>query len=429
MSTISELAAAKLRNDTFAHMEELITIVLQLHGDPCSLFLSCVMFEIGKSKNLSSVMRERSLSVRILQYIWRTYSVASLTSELITFIHSLSATKLSVIKDGAPSKKREKLKQKLTHSLKNIFRVDSLPTVVCVLCYRCTLLAESMTDLKLDENQTIIQWSVSALIFLRFIVPSITSIACDASVSPTNKKASVLMGKLLMKMCCKSTFSGRETFLNEILEESKPIFDRYCDNVLRMGAENAHLIGSYSILITRLNSDEGMMHDKRSRLYDFLSTFGANVVLTGEMLANKCGLSGSSPRIDCPTPSLSRDVSPITLTSPTHSPSPSPTVSSPSSPFSPNSPHTPSPISHVKMKHRSSRVLSPSHTSLFLPSLPQSPCTPTILDCPFYVLVAQLQDALTKLNNDFSPFGLVKMSHTFDVPKSSIQGMSFVELN
>ena len=50
--------------------EKIVGYLIDLHGSPTSLFLSCLSVELSKLKDLSLLMRERSESVCVLQSLW-----------------------------------------------------------------------------------------------------------------------------------------------------------------------------------------------------------------------------------------------------------------------------------------------------------------------------------------------------------------------
>jgi hypothetical protein len=74
--------------------ENLIRTLLQLHSFPDHFFLSSLSIELENEKNLSAVMRERTVSVRVLQYIWSTLKTRKILRPYHSFIKKLKPDSL-----------------------------------------------------------------------------------------------------------------------------------------------------------------------------------------------------------------------------------------------------------------------------------------------------------------------------------------------
>jgi len=131
------------------------------------------------------------------------------------------------------------IKEKLMVCIKNILSASSFPPLLCSLCVKCSNYIEnSPIGLMEKENGDIMQWCVSSLIFLRCLVPSITSLALDDTLSDQEKKGAVILGRFLMKLSCRSTFQeySPNCLLNELLRDCAQIFDRFCIDVVLIGS-------------------------------------------------------------------------------------------------------------------------------------------------------------------------------------------------
>ncbi len=272
-----------LTRDNLSKIESLGTTLLSLHGDMEQLFLSSFATEMVSVKNLAAVMRERSVSVRVLQEIWKSHNLSEILLPVFSFISSLSLSRLATLtapfSSATSSARREKMKKKLVHSTLSLLSPDLVPLTISILAHWCVEIAYSCDDLELEDSERdkskINQWAVGALIFLRFYIPPITSLAVSSSSSDVEKKGAILMGRYLMKLCCKSRFSEYpNSLLNEVIDEliAAGTFDKYCDDVVTIGSENEHLS------LTSRTPRVSQAAEMRGMLYDFiLSIIGSNV--------------------------------------------------------------------------------------------------------------------------------------------------------
>jgi hypothetical protein len=86
----------------------------------------------------------------------------------------------------------------------------------------------------------VVQWAVGSLIFLRFLIPLfILPMGLEAESQET-KKAAILIGRFMMKLCCKTHFAENETCLmNEAIDELSSTFDQFCGDVVGIGSKNS----------------------------------------------------------------------------------------------------------------------------------------------------------------------------------------------
>jgi hypothetical protein len=82
------------------------------------------------------------------------------------------------------------------------------------------------------------EWAVGSIIFLRFLVPCITDFASDSTL--VERKVSITMARVLMKLVAKSTFSDpSSSSLNLILSETTPSFETFCSEIILIGAKES----------------------------------------------------------------------------------------------------------------------------------------------------------------------------------------------
>jgi hypothetical protein len=234
-------------------MNCLIDIVLKLHASPYTLLLSCFSEELRQANNLVVVMRDRSVSVCILRYIWRSLNVSEYALPFFDLVHHITSTEVANLSNGELSEKEKRsTKQKLIESVRKLLDAERLPHVICALCSACAHHIQ-------QQDQTItkaraLEWAISALIFLRFLVPSITSLACSHSSSEVERRSSILLGRFLMKLCCKSQFPNfsPHCILNETLNASAPLFDHFVKVIDLVGQENSELLQQCQV-VERMN--------------------------------------------------------------------------------------------------------------------------------------------------------------------------------
>jgi hypothetical protein len=290
-------------------LENFIRLLLILHTDPGELFLSCLNVELQEDKNLASIMRERSASVRVLQFIWKTLDIANIVTP---FFHYFSQISNSTLKDLTAERvhltststpiitprrtnnkgRIERTKKQLTRQLTRLLQVNHFPPVISSLCAKCVQIIEANQTEHIDTS--VVQWVVGSLIFLRFLVPSITALTSDPSSSDVEKKGAVLIARLLMKLCCKSKFEHNNCLLNEILMEFNDYFDSFCDELIAVGKTQIHsLEAPWSVYFShRCN---GLV---QSELFDFVELITIheqrlNALLTTAMEREGIAMSGS----------------------------------------------------------------------------------------------------------------------------------------
>jgi hypothetical protein len=93
---------------TKKRVASLLRLILSLHGDPLSLLLAFLQDELKENKDLSSVMRERSHSVSILQSIWQSFDSSDIVYHLYAFIRKLSPLKMKWLTEPMSSSQSSK---------------------------------------------------------------------------------------------------------------------------------------------------------------------------------------------------------------------------------------------------------------------------------------------------------------------------------
>jgi hypothetical protein len=274
LNTLNSLSeAASLKGDTEANENAVkeMNLIMCLHGHPTQLFLSCFVIELNQIKNLSVVMRERSVTVRILQFLWESFNISNIIEPFVHFVGNLNGQKCKILTEIEPSKGRERLKQKLMSCLNLFLCAENIPKLMCVLCYRCSRLIEENKNVEKEDGLSAEQWTVGSLIFLRGIVPAITALASSSQmVGNFQKKGAVQVGRLLMKLCCNSRFDPPSCLLNEVIQETLPAFEKFSSEVCAIGATSLHMLNSK----LRLNL---MEPEVQSEVYGFLTKFGHQI--------------------------------------------------------------------------------------------------------------------------------------------------------
>ena len=120
-------------------LERILVSLFQLHAQPLKLFETCLEIELWKVKEIGSIMREQSSTVRIVQYTWRFFSPKYI---LHRFTQSVGRLGVGMLMGGgagkeAGGKELGKLKSKVKGLLKGLLVSELLPTLICVMCYRC----------------------------------------------------------------------------------------------------------------------------------------------------------------------------------------------------------------------------------------------------------------------------------------------------
>eukprot|EP00008_Paramoeba_atlantica_P011530 CAMPEP_0201478864 /NCGR_PEP_ID=MMETSP0151_2-20130828/3624_1 /ASSEMBLY_ACC=CAM_ASM_000257 /TAXON_ID=200890 /ORGANISM="Paramoeba atlantica, Strain 621/1 / CCAP 1560/9" /LENGTH=395 /DNA_ID=CAMNT_0047860089 /DNA_START=101 /DNA_END=1285 /DNA_ORIENTATION=+ len=213
--------------------------LLSLHEKPDSLFFASLHHEIEADKELSLLMRgDLSVCVCVMKFFLMPHrkELLVLTDDLLSFVFHLKLKQIDLIIQGSDTpggKKCAVLKKKLQRGVQLLLQPNLLPEDVCVMCYRCVAAVEK-SDIKKDIAGTVAGWAVGALLFLRFIIPVLTSFSSD---NTTKLKAVTFLGRFLMKLCCKSLFGqGKSTSVaNEVLTESFDKFDQFGQEVVERG--------------------------------------------------------------------------------------------------------------------------------------------------------------------------------------------------
>ena len=213
--------------------DKIVGYLIDLHGSPLSLFLSCLTAELNRVKDLSLLARERSESVCVLQTFWAPLvpHFEHLCEPLSKLGEHLSKKDVGfMLGTEDPTEKALVVKDKIVSTVKNILRPNALPSTATVLCYRAIKLLEE-SSVAVTGQQSPANWVVGALLFLRFLVPIVMS-----KRSSGKSEGKTFLAKFLMKMSSGSTFGASELGLADVaLEELRPSFDRFCKGIKELG--------------------------------------------------------------------------------------------------------------------------------------------------------------------------------------------------
>ena len=125
-------------------------------------------------------------------------------------------------------------------------QASAIPRVICGLCHRSVIYITSRQDTQKSTTQSyseVVQWAVGSLIFLRFLIPSLI-LPTQSELEYESQKGTIVIGRLLMKLCCKSLFKEDSAcLLNEVIQELSPHFDQFCDEVDKIGADEYSYTG------------------------------------------------------------------------------------------------------------------------------------------------------------------------------------------
>lgn len=256
-------------------IDELCERVMRMHADPVNLFLFYLSEEIDKAPNLPTVMREQSLSVRVLQFIWKAYDGGRVLLHFGKFIRSLRESHIAILKDEeCDEKKRRKFKAKILSVVSSLFSASSLPLPICVLCFRTGALIQSKAShIDLGGIRDLSEWTVASLVFLRFLVPAIAQFASDVTLSEWSHKGAIEISRLIMKLCSGSRFKGSQ-FANEILDETSQLYASFCAEILRIGSASADADIAIVSKDTSDAEERARTKEDRKILDEFLCTYG-----------------------------------------------------------------------------------------------------------------------------------------------------------
>ncbi len=157
-------------------------------------------------------------------------------------------------------------------ALQKSLRPEYIPPLVSLLCYQSKDFVDRNSSLiGLEDGMDSMKWTVGALIFLRHLVPSVTTVISNSNYSDIEKKAAVLIGRLLMKLSCDSQFSENSScLLNEIICESSKVFQDFCSGVISLGKELLHA-SSMDLFLGKIER-ENLLADLHLFLCDSKST-------------------------------------------------------------------------------------------------------------------------------------------------------------
>ena len=222
--------------------DRLVLVLVGLHGRPDELLLRSLRKEFQEVRELEVVMRQMSVSVCILKLMLKPFErlVQELLEKLMRVGEKLGQRKVDILFESPLSADSieiaKRIKSRLRKGLQQILTAEAIPEPLCIFCFRCADLVKD-TPIKKDPDTKIANWTVGALLFLRFIVPMITtsSVLGMQGSNQGKQKGLTFLGRLCMKLCCHSTFPQGDCLANEILREHFSIFDQFCIDVIERG--------------------------------------------------------------------------------------------------------------------------------------------------------------------------------------------------
>ena len=229
------LKAIVPRNKDIIERDQLIKALLDIHPSPEKFFLCSLKTELKTKEKLAVVMRETSPAVCAFRYLTDPLSspLSVAFSPLFRFARKANPQTVEMMAlETETSRQFDRIKKKFTSVINHILRPEILPPYLCLLCYKSSCLVKETKTFSENERSTAASFSVGALIYLRILVPMLTALP----TSPDRKKGCVLVGRFLMKLCCRSEFhQAPGCMLNMILRENAAPFSNYCDQVIEIG--------------------------------------------------------------------------------------------------------------------------------------------------------------------------------------------------
>ena len=219
-----------------AHM----STFLFLHGDHLELFKFFLHQELCTVKNVAVAMREKSESVCVLRHCLDLYQEdgMSIVRPLLKFASKLNKKKVALISEHPSADLEPKHKDfgaKFQGAVHRLLTPQNLPPSLCVFCCVCIDTVRGTSGIKRQEGLPLSHWAVGAIFFLRFLIPIITSYSL--TVEGEKRKHMTLVGKILMKLCCKTPFQEGDCVINEVLQASYGLYDEFCERVVEEGRE------------------------------------------------------------------------------------------------------------------------------------------------------------------------------------------------
>ena len=218
--------------------------VLLLHGDPYGLFLCCLERELLAGSNIATIARQRTPSVRCLQFLYSYIDLGEIIEPFRKFAFSLTKAQQSLLEEeavgegtegaegGSGGEKRARLKERFLGCIWKGLCAEKLPVVVTVVCYE----AEKRARKRYGEapaalsTMTLKEWALGAFFLLRFLIPLLTA---------WEGGKGLFLAKFLMRLCSNSDFQGKGCLANETLREARERFKSFCISVIQRGKEAA----------------------------------------------------------------------------------------------------------------------------------------------------------------------------------------------
>jgi hypothetical protein len=227
-------------------VQKLNHLLLKLHPNPAEVFLYYFEAELREFKNLSVVMAsEESLTVFLLHHIWSRFDVGVLAAPLAQFVNQLTPTKTRLLcGSDVEAFGKVKVQQHLAHQLfdcmKQIFMgAEKIPTVICVLCFRCSELVKSLpvSDVYLSE----IGWVALHIFFKNALIPYLRSLVyLTGQSSPHHTQAVTFLSRFINKICCQSTFGNQFTLINNIIIDCSFLVNHFHQRIMCIAKDNTN---------------------------------------------------------------------------------------------------------------------------------------------------------------------------------------------
>ena len=227
-------------------------------------------------KHLTSLMRERSLCVRILQYLWSLFPISPAILKFIRFVENMKDTSLKLLlRPPVPgSSTSEKIRRKFLALLSEVLSFQSIPPFLCNLCTCSTEKIQANNDARYDPDISLIHWTVGAFFFLRYLIPLVTARVAQSGIPDSQKKGLILIGRFLMKLSSRSEFpEPANQPLNDLIIDCFPILDKLCEDTFRIGVD----VVTSDVKIMGKCVSEGNFTEKCLELYDFLQLHQSHI--------------------------------------------------------------------------------------------------------------------------------------------------------
>ena len=277
------------------NIDHLTLYIIALHGQPDLLLLQCLDDELAKTTELSVVAREKTPTVCVLKQFLRPFHrrIEILLSGFLKLGEMIKQKEIDFLVKATPCEHDPnfpsdtttprlgpKIRKKFIQKTTKLLSADLFPLSLCILCHRVALLIEQTPNLQRDEETPIENWAVSALIFLRCVIPMVIPRTHSSS-----KEGLTFLGRFLMKLATRSKFhvecvtsgvtlssegdDGGDSLINTILEDCFELYNQFCVDFRKRGRDSWEgrglLIAPTTVINYGLISESGVMD-----LFEFL---------------------------------------------------------------------------------------------------------------------------------------------------------------